>query len=277
MGISAAMSNAIHQAKQSADKANATQSAPKVVLSHVIAGILFSILFTVIFVRVFDQVSDAGHKILPFDFILLQWMYQHRAPVPNAAAIFLAHSGSPPVIVGIALGGALVGILWRKVRGAAWTLPIAVVGSGLIIQGIKLLVQRPRPQAVPHGFQPLLHETGFSFPSGHSLIAMVVYGLLGYFVLHLFKNRAARLLVRVVTVLVVFSIGASRVYVGVHYPTDVLAGWTAGVPWLVACLGLHEVLARRWPSTGEPVLTPQADKAGDQKSGESAVKTLLKG
>ena len=182
--------------------------------------------------------------------------------------------GSPPVIVGIALLAALDGFFWRKVRGAAWTLPIAVVGAGVIIQGVKLFVQRPRPQPF---LQPLIHETGYSFPSGHSLIAMVVYGLIGYFALHLFKNHAARLLVRILTVLVVFSIGASRVYVGVHYPTDVLAGWTAGVPWLIACLALHEVMARRWPSTGQPVLTPQADKDGDTQSGKSAAKTLLKG
>ncbi|MDQ2800443.1 MAG: phosphatase PAP2 family protein, partial [Armatimonadota bacterium] len=97
------------------------------------------------------------------------------------------------------------------------------------------------------------------------------------FTLHLFKNHAARLLVRIVTVLIVVAIGVSRVYVGVHYPTDVLAGWTAGVPWLIACLGLHEVLARRWPAAGEPVLTQQADKDGDPQSGKSAVKTLLKG
>ncbi len=271
------MSNVIHQAGQKIRQANATGAAPKIVAWHLAAGVVLSILFTVIFVRIFDTVTDAGHKILPFDFSLLQWMYQHRSPVPNEIAIFLAHSGSPPVIVGIALLGTIIGFFWRKVRGAAWTLPIAVIGAGVIIQGIKLFVQRPRPQAVPHSFQPLLHETGYSFPSGHSLIAMVVYGLLGYFVLHLFKNPIARLMVRIVTVLVVFSIGASRVYVGVHYPTDVLAGWTAGVPWLIACLALHEVLARRWPSSGEPVLTRQTDKDGDTQSSKSAAKTLLKG
>ncbi len=271
------MSNAIHQVRQTTDRANATQTAPKIILRHVLLGIAAAILFAVIFVRLFDIVTDAGHKVLPFDSFLLQWMYRQRAPLPNAIAIFLAHTGSPPVIVGIALVGAVVGMAWRKVRGAAWTLPIAVIGSGLIIQGIKLFVQRPRPQAVPHSFQPLIHETGFSFPSGHSLIAMVVYGLLGYFVLHLFKNQAARLAVRIITVLVVFLIGASRVYVGVHFPTDVLAGWTAGVPWLVACLGLHEVLSRRWPSSGEPVLTSQPDKDGNEQSGKSAAKTLLKG
>ena len=267
------MSNVIHRAGQATGRANATQTAPKIVLRHVLLGLALSILFTVVFARLLDFVKDSGSDVTPFDRDILYWMRAHRAPGLTSAATFLAHTGSPPVIVGIAAGAALLGLAWRKVRGAAWTLPIAVIGAGLIIQGVKLIVKRPRPSF----FTPLLHEAGFSFPSGHSLIAMVVYGLLGYFVLHLFKNHLARLIVRVVTVLVVFSIGVSRVYVGVHYPTDVLAGWTAGIPWLIACLALHEVLARRWPSTGEPVLTPQADKDHDRASGKAAAGTLLKG
>lgn len=267
------MSNVIHQTRQKIDRANATQTAPKIVLWHVLVGLAAAILFTVVFARLLDFVKDAGSDVTPFDRDLLYWMYHHRAPWLTEGAEWLAHMGSPPVIVGLAAVAALVGLAWRRVRGAAWTLPIAVVGAGVIIQGVKLLVQRPRPSF----FTPLLHESGYSFPSGHSLIAMVVYGLLGYFALNLFKNDAARLAVRIVTVLIIFLIGVSRVYVGVHYPTDVLAGWTAGVPWLLACLALHEVLTRRWPSSGEPVLTPQPDKDGDRHSGKSAAKTLLRG
>ncbi len=235
----------------------ATAPSPKTrrtAAGSVLLGLVISVVFAVIFVRLFDFVTDAGRRVLPFDHDLLLWMYRHRTPPLNELGEWLAHLGSPWVIVGIGLAGALAGAVWRKVRGAAWTLPIAILGSGVIIQTVKLIVQRPRPAAVPEGFQPLLHETGYSFPSGHSLIAMTVYGLLGYFALHLVSHRWARLVIRVLTVLLVFAIGASRVYVGVHYPTDVLAGWTAGVPWLVTCLGLHELLTRRWPHSGEPVL-----------------------
>ena len=129
-----------------------------------------------------------------------------------------------------------------KVRGAAWTLPLAVLGAGVIIQGIKMEFKRPRPTF----FSPLLHELGYSFPSGHSLIAIVVYGLLGYFALHLVHSRAAKRAVRAVTVLLIICIGISRPYVQVHYPTDVLAGWTAGLPWLMTCIWLHEALTRHF-------------------------------
>lgn len=242
--------NALQNAGQTVSRANATQTAPQIASRHLVLGIIFSILFTVVFARLFDFVADHGKTVTPFDHSILYFMYHHRAHWLTQTAKVLARMGSPPVIAGVALVSAVVGISWRKVRGAAWTMPIAIIGAGIIIQAVKLFIKRPRPSF----FAPLLHESGFSFPSGHSLIAMVVYGLLGYFLMHLFRNVGVRLAVRALTVLVVVAIGVSRVYVGVHYPTDVLAGWIAGVPWLIACLALHEVLARRWPSSGEPVL-----------------------
>ncbi len=265
--------NALEKAGRTVNRANQTQTAPQIASRHLAAGIICSVLFTVSFARLFDFVQDHGKTITPFDRSILYFMYHHRTRHLTRAATVLAHLGSPPVIAGVALVSAVVGIFWRKVRGAAWTMPIAIIGAGIIIQGVKLFIKRPRPSF----FAPLLHESGFSFPSGHSLIAMVVYGLLGYFLMHLFRDFWARLAVRILTVLVVVAIGVSRVYVGVHYPTDVLAGWIAGVPWLISCLALHEVLARRWQSSGEPVLKTQADGAGQKHTVASAAKTVLGG
>lgn len=264
--------NVIDNAQQRVRHANQTQAAPQIILRHTVIGVILSILFTVVFARLFDFVQDHGKMATPFDRSILYFMYHHKAHDLTVAAAFLAQMGSPPVIAGLALASAVLGIFWRKVRGAAWTLPIAIIGAGVIIQGVKLVIKRPRPSF----FAPLLHESGFSFPSGHSLIAMVVYGLLGYFALHLCTSFGAKLAVRILTVLVVVAIGVSRVYVGVYYPTDVLAGWIAGVPWLIACLGLHEVLARRWPSSGEPVLAAQADGVGETNSAAGAVRTMLR-
>ena len=255
--------NVVKKSGSAVSRANEMQGAPAVAGRHLAIGLVLSIVFTAVFARLFDFVEDHGTAVSSFDREISFWMYHHRARYLTQIATVLAQMGSPPVMVGLGLVSALLGVFWRKVRGAAWTMPIAIIGAGVIIQGVKLVIKRPRPSF----FAPLLHESGFSFPSGHSLIAIVVYGLLGYFALHLFKNVAARLAIRTVTVLLVVAIGVSRVYVGVHYPTDVLAGWTAGVPWLISCLALHEVLARRWPSSGEPVLSAQGN----------AVKTVLRG
>ena len=217
---------------------------------RLILGVFLSFAAAAVFAWVYDHVKDKNRLTTGFDDALLFWMHRHQAPWLTALAKGLAFMGSPPVIVSIAVVGALIGVFWRKVRGAAWTLPIAVIGAGLIIQGVKMEFRRPRPTL----FHPLLHETGYSFPSGHSLISIVVYGLLGYFVMHLFKAHAARIAVGVLTVLLILLVGLSRIYVGVHFPTDVLAGWTAGFPWLMTCLVIHEDLTRHFAGAGEPVL-----------------------
>lgn len=213
-------------------------------------GILISVGAAGVFAWIWDQVKDRNQDATQFDHVVLSWMHLHQVPWLTTLARVLAWFGNPPVIVVIAVLGIIVGIFWRKVRGAAWTLPIGVIGAAFIIQGVKLVFRRPRPSL----FQPLLHETGFSFPSGHSLIAVVVYGLLGYFLIHIFRHHAAKVAVAICTAVLVILIGLSRVYVGVHFPTDVLAGWTGGIPWLITCFWIHEALTRRYAKVGEPVL-----------------------
>lgn len=243
------------QAETAGVKTEGAKQATGLTAAHIIFGILASLIATGIFVFVWDHVKDQGRDTTAFDRVILFWMHRHTIPWVTTVARGLAWMGSPPTIVTLAVLAALLGLFWRRIRGAAWTLPIAVLGAGVIIQGVKMEFRRPRP----HFFTPLLKETGYSFPSGHSLIAVVVYGLLGYFVLSLVRKRgrAARRGVITLTVLLIIAIGVSRVYVGVHYPTDVLAGWTAGIPWLLTCIGLHEVMARHFAAAGHPVL-PQS-------------------
>lgn len=226
------------------------KKAAGLITGRLLLGIIVSLLASGVFAWLWDQVKDKDRVTTGFDRVVLTWMHEHQTPWATTLATGLAFMGSPPVIVVVAVVSVIVGFFWRKMRGAAWTLPIAVVGAGLLIQGIKMAFHRPRPTL----FSPLLHESGYSFPSGHSLIAIVVYGLIGYFVMHLFQHHRARIAVAAVTVLIILLIGISRTYVQVHYPTDVLAGWTVGLPWLMTCIAIHEGLTRRFAGAGEPVL-----------------------
>lgn len=225
--------------------------ATRIISVRLLLGMLVSLIGSGMFALLWDQVEDKKHHITHFDQATLHWMHAHQELWLLPIAKTLAFMGSPPTIMGIAVVGVITGLVWHKVRGAAWTLPIAVVGAGIIIQGIKLEFHRPRPTL----YHQLIPETGYSFPSGHSLIAIVVYGLLGYFAMHLVKGHGKRTVVALITVLLILAIGISRPYVQVHYPSDVLAGWAAGLPWLMTCIGLHEVLARRFDGAGEPVLS----------------------
>ena len=93
---------------------------------------------------------------------------------------------------------------------------------------LKEIVHRPRPE----GFR-LITETGYSFPSGHSMIAMAFYGLLAWMVWHYERDRFVRTLCVSGFMLVVVAVGLSRIYLGVHYATDVMAGFCVSLAWLV--------------------------------------------
>jgi len=107
-----------------------------------------------------------------------------------------------------------------------------VGGSGLLNLALKQLVRRSRPAG-----ERLVEATGFSFPSGHSMAAFTLYGIAAYLIWKHIDRREGRLLLAIASALIVLAIGASRVYLGVHYPTDVLGAYLAGGAWLAAAIG----------------------------------------
>jgi undecaprenyl-diphosphatase len=154
----------------------------------------------------------------------------------GAVAITMLGGTNATLLVTV-LGCALLLIL-RHWRGAV-ALAFSVVATNVVVNAVKLTVSRPRPDAD----EALIQAGGFSFPSGHAAIAVALYATLGY-VLARRCTGSVRAGVIAGTALVVAAVGMSRVYLGVHYPTDVLAGWLTGgaivlASWmLVARLGL---------------------------------------
>ena len=124
---------------------------------------------------------------------------------------------------------------------------LVATGGGILVAGIaKEIFGRPRPEIVPHG--SLVYTA--SFPSGHSMMAAVAYLTLGVLIARVLPQRRQKVYVLSVAALVTILVGVSRVYLGVHWPTDVLAGWLAGAGWAAACLLVARSLARR--GTVEP-------------------------
>ena len=119
---------------------------------------------------------------------------------------------------------------------AAFRVVFASALGGLVVRGLKLLFERDRPldQVIP--------AAGYSFPSGHAFASTVFYGMMVYLVFRLTERRWARALVLVVGPLVIAAVGLSRVYLNVHYLTDVVGGWLAGGAWLVASLLLIDAV-----------------------------------
>jgi undecaprenyl-diphosphatase len=150
-----------------------------------------------------------------------------------------------------ALGGVAVltfvvltaaGFLWISHRRRATVFLLACVATGVALsQVLKSAFDRPRPDIVSH--EAAVYTA--SFPSGHSLMAAIVYLTLAVLLARTLHRRATRGYVIFLAIVVVVSVGVSRVYLGVHWPTDVLAGWSVGAGWALFCGILANWLAHR--------------------------------
>jgi len=149
---------------------------------------------------------------------------------------------------------AVAGFFMLRKRFGSTAYLFAAVGGGLLISTVaKELFDRPRPDLVTHG--SYVHTA--SFPSGHSMMAAVVYLTLGVLISRVLPQRRQKTYVLAIAVLVTVLVGISRVYLGVHWPTDVLAGWLAGLAWAFICVLGARALARRGHVEAE------ADEAGE--------------
>jgi undecaprenyl-diphosphatase len=138
--------------------------------------------------------------------------------------------GGEPVIVLVTL--VVVGYLWLRQKYRDLVLiTVAALGGGLLDVTLKEVVGRGRPAIVPH----FINVDTLSFPSGHSMMSMVVYLVLAILLSPQLPDRRARSYVIMVALLLTFLIGISRVYLGVHYPSDVLGGWLVGLAWAAIC------------------------------------------
>jgi undecaprenyl-diphosphatase len=157
-----------------------------------------------------------------------------------SAALDITALGSATVLgltVLIVAGFLLLQGLWRR----ALFVMAATLGGGFINGALKQLFQRPRPDVVPH----LREVMTMSFPSGHALQSAVVYLTLGALSMQIAQRRLTRLYCMAVAMLATALVGASRVYLGVHYPTDVLAGWLIGLSWALLCWMIERSLERQ--------------------------------
>ena len=146
---------------------------------------------------------------------------------------FITHSGDSEIVIMLGIVLLLVKSLRNK-YGVKFA--IAALSSTALYQGMKYIFQRPRPDIALR----LIEESGYSFPSGHSMNCLVSYGILAYLILKYCENARLAKIFSVGLGLIIILIGLSRVYVGVHFPTDVIGGWSLGIAVLVAMMYAFE-------------------------------------
>jgi undecaprenyl-diphosphatase len=127
--------------------------------------------------------------------------------------------------------------LWlTKHKHSALLLIVATVGGILLNNLLKMGFDRPRPQVFEWG----QHTVSSSFPSGHSMSAATVYMTIAYLAARLQRRHASRVLTLIAASVIIVLIGFSRLYLGVHYPTDVAAGVVIGIAWAAFCMAMLE-------------------------------------
>lgn len=163
----------------------------------------------------------------------------HRMVIDRREVLPAVHGISvlgKPLLLGICIG---IGALFAWVRGRrrlSLFLVVTAIGGGLVDSAVKILVDRPRPIVE----EPLAHAFGKSFPSGHAMSSTVTYGALLLVFLPMVP-KAWRWLAFTLTTSLIFSIGMSRLLLGVHFVSDVVAGWALGLAWLCGCAALFNI------------------------------------
>ncbi len=215
--------------------------------AFVAGGIVVFIAMTLVLVGISDRVVSQA-PLTVTDVQLSAWLQRHRSPFMTGAMRLVTSLGSPPIATCIGLAMAC-GLLWRQ-RRPYWfaALVLSVPGGALLNRLLKLAFHRARP----HVDDPILTLTGYGFPSGHTMIASVLYGVVAAYLCAQTPDWRRRLLIGAAASVLITLIGFSRIYLGAHYLSDVLAAMAEGLAWLSLCLTVVYAIWLRSSRAGAP-------------------------
>ncbi len=198
---------------------------------YALAGVAISSVLLATFVHLTAE-TLFQHEADFFDQAVIWLVRQFAGPAADKVMIFITTLGSGviyAVLAPLATGWAL----WLGLRREAVSLVVCLGGAALLNFLLKHLFERTRPDMFK-----VISAAGYSFPSGHAMVSLCFYGMLAYLICRHIPRLGPQLMLYGLTASLVSAIGLSRIYLGVHYPSDVLGGYFAGGTWLVWCVSL---------------------------------------
>jgi len=187
--------------------------------------VIFSWLFLLI-ANNFD-----GSQIRHFDRRIIDLIQGNVSSKLTTIMLWITFFGS---VKGVALITFIVCVILYITRHRLLGMYLAItvaLGAGGFNHILKLMFKRARPD-----IQPIIAESGYSFPSGHSMGSMILYGSLAFVLFKAYNRMWAKILGVIIGIVLVLIIGISRIYLGVHYPSDVIGGYLAGAFWILICM-----------------------------------------
>jgi undecaprenyl-diphosphatase len=200
-------------------------------------GLLAALIVTVLFAILANEVRDGETQ--DFDDAVRMTVYGVASPRATKVLHVVTQLGSPLFLLPVTIVCALTFLHRRRIRGAI-LLTATMLGVTLLNQILKSIFQRPRP--LP--FFGLTMPASYSFPSGHSLAAFCFYGALAALVTARLRSRLLRVLVWASAVVIIVAVGFSRLYLGVHYLSDIVGGYATGFVWVLTVASADRVFRR---------------------------------
>jgi membrane-associated phospholipid phosphatase len=215
-----------------------TKAAKTVPGLHLIAGIIVFATMTLTLWQISQSIRD-GEPLTIADARLSSWLHTHHTPRITTAMFAITALGSTEMATLIAIAFGIYFIFRRRFYWLTVFMS-SVFGGMLLNRLLKYAFHRPRP----FFDNPLLTLTGYSFPSGHTMMATVLYGVVAAYLVSRTREWHLRISIVIVAGCLILLVGFSRIYLGAHYLSDVIAAMAEGLAWLSLCL---TVIHYSWP------------------------------
>ncbi|MBB5324280.1 undecaprenyl-diphosphatase [Anoxybacillus tepidamans] len=177
----------------------------------------------------------SGSQVDHFDGVVISFIQRFESPALTSVMKFFSWIGSGRIVTIISLIALFVLYKAWKYRSELVLFVTVVAGSSILNQLLKSLFHRARPS-----LHRLAEASGFSFPSGHSMEAVALYGILAFLLWRRIDHRFGRVFLIFISFFMIMGIGVSRIYLGVHYPSDVIGGYFASSFWLFAAIWFYQ-------------------------------------
>ncbi|KST65417.1 phosphoesterase [Mastigocoleus testarum BC008] len=204
-----------------------------------VTGLATCLLVIYLLAQLSEEVWEK--EAFAFDKAILLWIHQYANPTWDSIMLSITKIGDPIILVTV-VGVTFITLLWKRYPQEAKIFGFHVLGATVLSYSLKFAFSKQRPQL----WEQLITEKSYSYPSGHALGSMVLYGFIAYLLASHYPKFA--IIIYSFAVILIGAVGLSRLYLGVHWPTDVFAGYGVGYLWVMFSITVLKLQKLRQPS-----------------------------